>query len=163
MDDRLLALNPTRRQFVLTGASATLLVALVTDLSTPVLAQERAPDNKWREMYDKLIGSAKAVQGKLTLEMPELAENGNLVPFTLSVDSPMTAADHVKDLYVLSTANPQADVAVFHLTPLSGKAAVSGRMRLASTQDVIAVAALSDGSVLTAQRTVKVTIGGCGG
>lgn len=155
------ALN--RRQFAVGAAGAGLMPGLLRELTAPALAQDRPPDNKWRETYDKIIGQAKPIQGKLTLELPELAENGNLVPFTILVDSPMTDADHVKSLYLISTANPQPDIAVFQVTPAAGKASVSSRMRLSGTQDVIAIAALSNGTYLTAQRTVKVTIGGCGG
>ena len=75
----------------------------------------------------------------------------------------MTEKDHVKAIHVIATANPQPGVATFRFTPLSGKAAVASRMRLASTQDVIGIAELSDGRFLMAKRPVKVTIGGCGG
>lgn len=112
---------------------------------------------------NSIIGNAKPIEGKLVIDMPEIAENGNTVPFTISADSPMTDKDHVKALHIISTANPQPGVATFRLTPLSGKASVSSRMRLARTQDVIGVAELSDGRFLTAKRNVKVTIGGCGG
>ena len=95
--------------------------------------------------------------------MPEIAENGNTVPFTISVDSPMTETDNVKAIHVLATANPQPGVATFRFSPLSGKATVASRMRLARTQDVIAIAELSDGRFLMSKRNVKVTIGGCGG
>jgi sulfur-oxidizing protein SoxY len=114
-------------------------------------------------MVKRLVGDAKPSEAKITLEMPEIAENGNTVPFSVMVDSPMSEQDYVKTIYVISTGNPQADVAVFHFTPLSGKASVSSRMRLAKTQDVISVAQLSDGKVLQSKKTVKVTIGGCGG
>ena len=93
----------------------------------------------------------------------EIAENGNTVPFSVSAESPMTEADHVKALHIISTGNPQADIAVFTFSPQSGKAGVSSRMRLAKTQEIIVVAELSDGKFLIGKRTVKVTIGGCGG
>ena len=80
--------------------------------------------------------------------MPEIAENGNTVPFTISVDSPMTDKDYVKAVHVISTGNPQPGVATFRFTPQSGKAAAASRMRLAETQDVIALAELSDGKFL---------------
>ena len=111
----------------------------------------------------KILGDAKPTEGKLTLDLPEIAENGNTVPFTISVESPMTEKDHVKAIHVFATANPQPGVATFRFTPLSGKAAVASRMRLARTQDVIGIAELSDGKFLMGKRTVKVTIGGCGG
>jgi sulfur-oxidizing protein SoxY len=75
----------------------------------------------------------------------------------------MTEADYVKRIHVLATGNPQPAVATFHFFPASGKAAVSSRMRLATTQDVVAVAEISDGKFAMVRRNVKVTIGGCGG
>ena len=98
----------------------------------------------------------------LTLDLPENVENGDYVPVALSVDSPMTAENHVKAIHILSTANPRAAVATFRFTLLSGKARVTSRMRLAKTQDVVAVAELSDGSILLTRRKVDVKIGGCG-
>jgi sulfur-oxidizing protein SoxY len=99
----------------------------------------------------------------MTLELPEIAENGNTVPFTITVDSPMTDKDHVKAIHIIATSNPQPGVATFRLSPISGKAAVASRMRLQRTQDVIGIAELSDGRFLMTKRPVKVTIGGCGG
>jgi sulfur-oxidizing protein SoxY len=147
-----------RREIILGSAAAVALVALAPDMA---LAQ--APLQPWQEALQKVVGDAKPVEGKLTLEMPEIAENGNTVPFSVSVDSPMTEKDYVKAIHVIATANPQPGVATFRLTPLSGKATVASRMRLARTQEVISVAELSDGKFLIAKREVKVTIGGCGG
>jgi sulfur-oxidizing protein SoxY len=118
---------------------------------------------QFEEALQTILGDAEPVAGEpLSLELPELAENGNVVPFTLAVDSPMTEADYVRTLYLLSTANPQAVVAKFFLVPATGKASVSGRMRLAKTQDVVTIAELSTGQLLVAVRKVEVTIGGCG-
>lgn len=147
-----------RREIILGSAAAVALAALAPDMA---LAQ--APLQPWQEALQKVVGDAKPVEGKLTLEMPEIAENGNTVPFSVSVDSPMTEKDYVKAIHVIATANPQPGVATFRLTPLSGKATVASRMRLARTQEVISVAELSDGKFLIAKREVKVTIGGCGG
>ena len=85
-----------------------------------------------------------------------------ILPYKISIESPMSAEDHIQQVTLLSTQNPQATVAVFHFTPQSGKAAVSGRMRLAKTQAVVAVAVTSTGRVLQASRNVGVLIGGCG-
>ena len=117
----------------------------------------------WEQAVKKVLGDAKPIEGKVMIDMPEIAENGNTVPFTISVDSPMSETDYVKAIHVLATANPQPGVATFRFSPLSGKATVASRMRLASTQDVIAIAELSDGRFLMSKRNVKVTIGGCGG
>ena len=120
-------------------------------------------EGSWEAELKKIIGDAKPEEGKLTLDMPEIAENGNTVPFSLSIESPMTEADYVKSIHVLATGNPQPAVATFHFFHASGKAAVSSRMRLATTQDVVAVAEISDGKFAMVRRNVKVTIGGCGG
>jgi sulfur-oxidizing protein SoxY len=149
-----------RRAFLL-GASA--VAALLPFLAAPGAAQEATPS--WEEALKRLLGDAQPVtNGKLlTLELPEIAENGNMVPVTVSVESPMTEAAHVKAVHLIATANPQPSIASFRFTLLSGRAAASSRMRLARTQDVIALAELSDGKFIMAKRPVKVTIGGCGG
>jgi sulfur-oxidizing protein SoxY len=147
------------RRDVLIGASA--WAALSLALTAPGLAQDRP--QTLDEALKKIMGDAKPADGKIVLELPEIAENGNTVPFTLSVDSPMTDSNYVKALHIFAGSNPQVDVASFTFTPQSGKAAASSRMRLAKTQEVVAVADLSDGKFLLGKRTVKVTIGGCGG
>jgi sulfur-oxidizing protein SoxY len=102
-------------------------------------------------------------KGKISIELPEIAENGNTVPLSFSVDAPMTAADYVSEVLVVSEGNPNPGVATFHFTPLSGKAEASTRIRLATTQNIVVVAKTSGGKFYTAQKLVKVTIGGCGG
>jgi sulfur-oxidizing protein SoxY len=149
---------PTRRALV-RGAAAAIAFA-AWPLAAP-LAQE--PAQPWQDELKKIMGDAKPVEGKVQLEMPDIAENGNTVPFAVTVESPMTDKDYVKAIHVVATSNPQAGVASFHLSPISGRATVASRMRLARTQDVIAVAELSDGKFLMGKRNVKVTIGGCGG
>jgi sulfur-oxidizing protein SoxY len=149
------------RRDVLLGAGAFGLLMAALGRLDGARAQEKS--NGFEEAVKKVIGDAQPTDARIILELPEIAENGNTVPFTLSVDSPMTDSDFVKAVHVISTGNPQAGVANFHFTPLSGKAAVSSRMRLGRTQDIIAIAALSSGSFLMTKRTVKVTIGGCGG
>ena len=101
--------------------------------------------------------------GKVTLKAPEIAENGNAVPLTVAVDSEMTDKSYVKAIYVAADGNPNPGVAVYEFTPLSGKAEVSLRVRLQQTQKLVAVAEMNDGTLYTASREVKVTIGGCGG
>jgi sulfur-oxidizing protein SoxY len=147
-----------RRQFA--AAVGTFFGAALTPGVAPAQGQE---PQGWEQALKKILGEVKPIEGKLMLKMPEIAENGNTVPFSVSLDSPMTDTDYVKAIHVIATANPQPDVATFRFTPLSGKAAVSSRARLAGTQDVIAVAELSDGKFLLTKHNVKVTIGGCGG
>ena len=150
--------RPSRREFAIGTAAAVSLAAL--PVST-VLAQDQP--QAWELAVRKILGEAKPIDGKMTLELPEIAENGNTVPFTIAVDSPMTDKDHVKAIHIIATSNPQPGVATFRLSPISGKAAVASRMRLQRTQDVIGIAELSDGRFLMTKRPVKVTIGGCGG
>lgn len=152
-----------RREFVIGAATAGAVAVFLSRAAEFANAQEKPSDAAWEAAYRKVVGDAKAVEGKLMLELPEIAENGNIVPFTISVDSPMTGDNYVKAIHLFSTANPQPTVATFHFTPASGKASVASRMRLARTQEVICLAELSDGKFFTARRTVKVTIGGCGG
>lgn len=111
----------------------------------------------------KMTGGKRPSAGKVTLKLPEIAENGATVPLTVVVDSPMTDDNYVKDIIIAAEKNPNPEVVVFHLTPASGKAEVTTRIRLGSTQDVVATAILSDGSVYTTKGHVKVTVGGCGG
>ena len=153
----------SRRAFA-ASAAGLLLAPLIAPMSvlaetsdTPALT--RSP--QFEEAFAKLLGGATPVEGKITLELPEIAENGNFVPVTILVDSPMTAEDHVKSIHLLSTGNPVAPVATFKLSPLNATARVQSRMRLAKTQDIIALAELSNGTLAIATALVKVTIGGC--
>jgi sulfur-oxidizing protein SoxY len=100
---------------------------------------------------------------KITLDLPEIAENGNVVPLMVRVESPMTMADHITDVLIVADGNPRPIVAIFHFTPLSGRAEAATRIRLAGTQNVAVFAKTSAGALLTIQKQVKVTIGGCGG
>ncbi len=111
----------------------------------------------------KLGGSAMAGSAKISIDLPEIAENGATVPINVTVDSPMTAADYVKHIHVFAEGNPSPEVISFNLTPSTGKAEVGTRMRLSKTQNVVVAAIMSDGSVHTNTKEVKVTIGGCGG
>jgi sulfur-oxidizing protein SoxY len=118
---------------------------------------------KVQAAIDKLRAGRNAQEGRMTLRLPAIAENGNAVPLNVMVESPMTTADHVRSIHVFATGNPTPEVAVFHLTPAMGRATVDTRIRLGQTQDVLAFAEMSDGSLFMARAEVKVTIGGCGG
>lgn len=128
-------------------------------LATP---EPLVPSAQFEAAFERIVGSGTPREGLLVLELPEDAENGNIVPYKISTESPMTAEDHVKEIHLLSTRNPQAKVAAFHFSLLSGEAAVSGRMRLAKTQEVIAVAVTSANTFLIGRRVIHVGIGGCG-
>jgi sulfur-oxidizing protein SoxY len=122
-------------------------------LATPQQAQE---------LLAKLV-KAEPKEGRITLKAPEIAENGNTVPVTITVDSPMTDKDYVKAVHLVSEENPMPGLASFNFTPANGKAEVEVRIRMAKSQKLIAVAEMSDGTAWRAVREVKVTIGGCGG
>ena len=110
-----------------------------------------------------LTGGTEPQTGKISLTAPEIAENGNTVPVSISVDSAMEGDDLVESVIIFADGNPSPAVATFHFTELSGAALATTRMRLAKTQNVIAVAKMKDGSVFMDKKQVKVTIGGCGG
>jgi sulfur-oxidizing protein SoxY len=145
-----------RRQAFLLGGGFVAMTVLP-------MAANAEPSNDAAEMIKKFTGGKEATKGKITLDLPEIAENGNTVPLALTVESPMTAENYVKEVLFVADGNPNAGVATLMFTPMSGKAEASIRIRLAQTQNVIAVAKMSDGSLFTERKTVKVTIGGCGG
>jgi sulfur-oxidizing protein SoxY len=126
-------------------------------------AQQALAKNDADEAIKKFTGGKTPTQGKVKLDLPEIAENGNTVPMTVTVDSPMTEQSHVTDVLVVANENPRSGVVTFHFSPASGVAEANTRIRLAATQDVIAVAKMNDGSFYVASKQVKVTIGGCGG
>ena len=109
----------------------------------------------------EVVGEAPVHQGRVKLEIPPLVENGNPVPLTVSVDSPMTAPDHVKSIHIFNEKNPQANVTTFHLGPRAGRARVSTRIRLADSQKVAAIARLSDDSLWSDSVDVMVTLAAC--
>jgi sulfur-oxidizing protein SoxY len=111
----------------------------------------------------KLIGDKTLADGKIKIELPSIAENGLVVPLSFEVESPMTDKDYVKAVHIFAEGNPLPQVASFRFSPLSPKAAANIRIRLAQSQNIVAVAELSNGTFYTARREVKVTIGGCGG
>ena len=114
-----------------------------------------------QEAIRKVVGSARVNAGRVKLDLPPLSENGNTVPLTVSVESAMSQADHVKAIHVFNEKNPQPDVVSFHLGPRAGRATVSTRIRLADTQTVVAIAELSDGSFWSARASVVVTLAAC--
>lgn len=146
--------SPSRRKaLVLLGAGPLAASALLPNLA------QAAPEDARRLLAELVKNQPRA--GRVTIKTQDIAENGNTVPVTVTVDSPMTEADHVRAIHVISDANPQPGVASFMLTPASGKAEVYFRMRMAATQNLIVVAEMSDGTSWSASRAVTVTIGGC--
>ncbi|HEX8166741.1 MAG TPA: thiosulfate oxidation carrier protein SoxY [Beijerinckiaceae bacterium] len=151
-----MTLQPSRRQALALGAGA--LAAAGGLAPAPALAKNDAD-----EIVKAFTGGREPAKGKVKLDLPEIAENGNTVPMTVMVESPMTPESHVTDILVVADQNPRAGVVRFRLSPLSGVAEANTRIRLAETQNVVALAKMNDGSVFTDSKLVKVTIGGCGG
>lgn len=150
-------MNLNRRQMLARSAGASLIALLGTAKNVFAGPEEVASAIK------EFAGGAEVGSGKLTLVAPEIAENGNSVPIAVQVDSPMTADNYVESVVIYADGNPRPGVITFNFSPASGEASASTRMRLAKTQNVVAVAKMSDGSVVSDTRNVKVTIGGCGG
>ena len=147
----------SRREMLALGGAGAVLAAVGGPRPAAATPAEAAAE------IAKFTGGKTAERGKISIDLPEIAENGNTVPLSILVDSPMTADDHVSDIMVVAEANPRPGLAVFHLTPQSGRAEVATRIRMAATQNIVVVAKTSKGQFFTEQKQVKVTIGGCGG
>ncbi|MBN9442730.1 thiosulfate oxidation carrier protein SoxY [Bosea sp. (in: a-proteobacteria)] len=146
----------SRRDSIKLAAAAFAAAAIAPRLA---FADEKAVAAEIKKLYgDKAMG-----QGRIKLDVPEIAENGLVVPIGVEVESPMTDADYVKAVHVFADGNPQPGVVSYQFTPACGKASAATRMRLAQTQDVICIAEMSNGDLFSAKANVKVTIGGCGG
>lgn len=144
----------SRRQFLRAAAGVGLasVIAVRPARATPAAMQEA---------INKVVGGARVSTGRVKLDLPPLSENGHAVPLTVSVESPMTEADHVKAVHVFTEKNPQPEVASFRFGPRAGRARVSTRIRLADTQTVVAVCQLSDGSFWSGSAAVVVTLAAC--
>lgn len=146
-----------RQALALSGGAAVL--ALVGFQASSALASTEETEKSIMDF----TGGKTPEAGKITLTAPEIAENGNTVPISVNVESAMSGDDLVQSVMILADGNPNPAVATFNFTEASGAAAATTRMRLAKTQNVIAVAKMADGSVFMDKKQVKVTIGGCGG
>ncbi|MCA1374106.1 MULTISPECIES: SoxY-related AACIE arm protein [unclassified Bradyrhizobium] len=147
----------TRRQFLnlagcVTVAGTVPIVTLRPLQATPAMLNAAIRN---------LVGEAQLRNGRIRLDIPPLVENGNTVPMTVSVASPMTADDHVKSIHVFNEKNPQPNIGNFYLGPSSGRAQVSTRIRLADTQKVVAIARLSDDTFWQVAADVVVTLAAC--
>jgi sulfur-oxidizing protein SoxY len=144
--------DSSRRDFLRAAAGLTVLLAVRPAEATPATMQDA---------IRAVIGAAPVTKGRVKLELPPLSENGNAVPLTVSLESAMTAAEHVRAIHVFTEKNPQPEVVSFRLGPRAGRARVSTRIRLADTQTVIAIGELSDGSFWSAETAVVVTLAAC--
>jgi sulfur-oxidizing protein SoxY len=147
----------TRRRFLVSAGSAAVLGA--APIMTPQPA-EATPAMLASAIRD-VVGAAVVRTGKVKLDVPPLVENGNTVPLTVSVASPMTAGDHVKSIHVFNEKNPQPNVGNYYLGERAGRAQISTRIRLADSQKIVAIAKLSDGSFWSASVDVVVTLAAC--
>lgn len=146
----------TRRSTVTAGALAAFASLLGARLA---FADEKMVMAEIKKLY----GDKPMAEGKIKLDVPEIAENGLVVPVNVEVESPMTEADYVKAVHIYADGNPQPGIVSYSFTPACGKASAATRMRLAQTQNIVCVAEMSNGSLHMAKANVKVTIGGCGG
>ena len=142
----------TRRQFIAALGGA--------GLALTVRPAEATPDSL-KAAIRQIAGEANVKSGKVKIDIPPLVENGNSVAIGVSVDSPMTAQDHVKAIHILTEKNPQPNVISAKLGPRAGKADIQTRIRLADTQQVVAICEMSDGSFWSAKADVILTLSAC--
>ncbi len=140
---------------------------LLQRLGAAAILMVMGPAGAWatqeavQQAIRQLIGAREPQPGGVTLRLPKIAETGNSVPLTVTVDSPMTPEDHVLRIHVFVEGNPEPVAATYHLGPRAGKAEVSTRMRLARSQTVLALAEMSDSSVRSGAASIVVTLGAC--
>jgi sulfur-oxidizing protein SoxY len=145
----------TRRGFLLLGLLSTTAKAQLP----PNIAEVRRA--ALAEAINKTTGGAPIRAGRVKLDLPPLIDNGNVVPLSVEVESPMTAADHVKAIHVFTERNPQPYVVTAHLGPRAGRARIATRVRIADTGVVTAIAQMSDGSFWSGSVSVVVTLSAC--
>lgn len=148
----------SRRDFLLFSSCVLVSGKTAAQLPPNIEALRRAA---LEEAVTRVVGGAQVRSGKVKLELPPLVDNGNTVPLSVSVDSPMTEADHVKVIHLFTEKNPLPYVMAAHLGPRAGRARVSTRIRIADTGRVIAIAQLSDGSFWSDSVSVVVTLSAC--
>ena len=142
----------TRRQFLAAAGGVGLALAVRPAEATPA---------SMKQAIRQVVGEARVKPGKIKLDLPPLVENGNSVAMSVTVDSPMTAKDHVKAIHVFTEKNPQPNIISIQLGPRAGKAEIQTRVRLADTQSVIAICEMSDGSFWSDTVDVIITLGAC--
>jgi sulfur-oxidizing protein SoxY len=149
--------SSSRRQFLGLAGSAAVMgaVPLIT------LRPSEATPATLASAIRNVVGAAEVQTGRVKIDVPPLVENGNTVPMTVSVTSPMTAEDHVKSIHVFNEKNPQPNIGNFYLGPRAGRAQISTRIRLADSQKIVAIARLSDGSFWSVSADVVVTLAAC--
>jgi sulfur-oxidizing protein SoxY len=150
----------TRREFLVLACGAAFAAAGKAEAQIDP-NQQALRKAAMQEALRRVIGDAPVRRGRVKLELPPLIDNGNSVPLSVAVESPMTPLDHVKAIHVFTEKNPLPDVVSAHLGPRAGRARLSIRVRLADTQTVLAIAQLSDGSFWSDSAEVVVTLSAC--
>jgi sulfur-oxidizing protein SoxY len=145
--------DSTRREFLVLAGGAAMLAVTVRPVEATPASMAAAIRN--------VVGGEPVKTGKVKLDIPPLVENGNTVPMTVSVASPMAPEDHVKSIHVFNEKNPQPNIGNFYLSAQAGRAQISTRIRLADSQKVVAIAKLSDGTFWSASVDVVVTLAAC--
>jgi sulfur-oxidizing protein SoxY len=146
------SIETSRREILAAGAGALALI---------VARPARATPETMAAAIKAFVGEAEVREGRVALEIPALVENGNSVPVAVKVDSPMTPQDHVKTIAIFNERNPQPNVALFYLNPRAGRALVSTRIRLGDSQNIVAIAQLSDGTFWSDKAELIVTLPAC--
>jgi sulfur-oxidizing protein SoxY len=149
----------TRREFLIFAAASLAAPAAAEAQLDPNLAATRKA--AFQEALRRVVGDAQVRRRRVKLQLPPLIDNGNSVPLSVTVESPMTEADHVKAIHVLTEKNPLPDVVSVALGPRAGRASLATRVRLADTQTVTAIAQMSDGSFWSDSAEVVVTLSAC--
>ncbi len=149
----------SRRQFAAMTSAAVAALGLGWQ---PLRAQEDDRPAAWQAHLDAILKGKEPVEDKVTLDLPEMSENGNLVPFTVAADYEMTDADFIQAIHVVATDNDSPPVASFYFTPASSIARASSRMRLRRSQEIVALAQTSGGDFFIGRRRIEVLIGCCG-
>lgn len=147
------AITLHRRHFFATGLGA-------VSIAVTRLTASATPDTMRQAQID-LFGHRPVRDGRVSLKLPPIAENGFSVPLSVEVESPMSEADYVRQIAIFSPRNPLPDIARFQFTPASGRAAVSTRIRLNGTQTIHAIAEMSDGTLWSGAAETVVTLAAC--
>ncbi len=147
--------RPSRRELLVAGglSAAALLIGSRCAFAEPADVEAE---------LKKLFAGKPMQDAKIKLDLPEIAENGAQVAISFAVESPMMPDNYVKSLHIFADGNPTPSVFTYHFTPEAGRAAGTNKIRLAKTQNIVAVAEMSDGTLYSAKSPIKVTIGGCG-
>ena len=148
----------SRREFLVLAGAAVAATAAEAQLAPNIEVLRKAA---LQEAMRKVVGDVQVRHGKVKLDVPPLIENGNSVPLSVEVESPMTPADYVRAIHVFTEKNPQPNVISAYLGPRAGRARITTRGRIADTGTVVAIAQLSDGSFWSDSAQVVVTLSAC--